>query len=99
MDEEVLTEAMLRAKALDLPISLHEEDPAFVKGAGVNMGAVSEQLGYGGASRTAEDVMVARDCILALHTGASVCIQHISSGNSVELVRPEIGRASCRERV
>ena len=83
MDEEVLTEAMLRAKALDLPISLHEEDPAFVKGAGVNMGAVSEQLGYGGASRTAEDVMVARDCILALHTGASVCIQHISSGNSV----------------
>ena len=31
MDEEVLTEAMLRAKALDLPISLHEEDPAFVK--------------------------------------------------------------------
>lgn len=31
--------------------------------------------------------MVARDCILALHTGASVCIQHISSGNSVELVR------------
>ena len=87
MDEEVLTEAMLRAKALDLPISLHEEDPAFVKGAGVNMGAVSEQLGYGGASRTAEDVMVARDCILALHTGASVCIQHISSGNSVELVR------------
>ena len=57
------------------------------KGAGVNMGAVSGQLGYGGASRTAEDVMVARDCILALHTGASVCIQHISSGNSVELVR------------
>ena len=82
-----LYKAMEEAKALDLPISLHEEDPAFVKGAGVNMGAVSEQLGYGGASRTAEDVMVARDCILALHTGASVCIQHISSGNSVELVR------------
>ena len=37
--------------------------------------------------RQAEDVMVARDCILALHTGASVCIQHISSGNSVEIVR------------
>ena len=34
-----------------------------------------------------EDVMVARDCMLALHTGASVCIQHISSKNSVELVR------------
>lgn len=31
--------------------------------------------------------MVARDTMLALHTGASVCIQHISSGASVELVR------------
>ncbi len=31
--------------------------------------------------------MVARDCMLALHTGAPVCIQHISSANSVEIVR------------
>lgn len=87
MDENILTEAMQKAKELDLPISLHEEDAAFIKGAGVNMGQVSETLGYGGASHTAEDVMVARDCVLALHTGASVCIQHISSGNSVEFVR------------
>lgn len=87
MDESILTEAMQKAKELDLPISLHEEDAAFIKGAGVNMGQVSETLGYGGASHTAEDVMVARDCVLALHTGASVCIQHISSGNSVEFVR------------
>ena len=70
-----------------MPISLHEEDPLFVKQAGVNQGKISEQLHYGGASRTAEDVMVARDCMLALHTGAPVCIQHISSANSVELVR------------
>lgn len=87
LDEKVLVEAMQRARALDLPVSLHEEDPAFIEGAGVHQGEVSRRLGYGGASRTAEDVMVARDCILALHTGASVCIQHISSGNSVELVR------------
>ena len=72
---------------LDMPISLHEEDPLFVKQAGVNQGKISKQLNYGGASRTAEDVMVARDCMLALHTGAPVCIQHISSANSVELVR------------
>ena len=48
---------------------------------------------------TAEDVMVARDCVLALHTGASVCIQHISSGNSVELVRTAKklrSRCACR---
>lgn len=87
LDEKILVEAMKRAKELDLPVSLHEEDPLFIVKPGVNQGAVSEKLGYGGASRTAEDVMVARDVILALHTGASVCIQHISSGNSVELVR------------
>lgn len=87
MDEKLLLTAMNTAKELDLPISLHEEDPVFIKQAGVNQGKVSEQLNYGGASRTAEDIMVARDSIMALHTGASVCIQHISSGNSVELVR------------
>ena len=87
MDEKVLLEAFQRAKELDLPVSLHEEDPLFIKQPGVNQGRVSEELHYGGANRTAEDVMVARDCVLALHTGASVCIQHISSGNSVEIVR------------
>lgn len=87
MDEKILTAALEKARELDLPVSLHEEDPAFVAAAGVHQGKVSKQLHYGGASRTAEDVMVARDCVLALHTGASVCIQHISSGNSVELVR------------
>lgn len=87
LNEKILVEAMEKAGELDLPVSLHEEDPAFIISPGVNQGTVSEKLGYGGTSRTAEDVMVARDVILALHTGASVCIQHISSGNSVELVR------------
>ena len=87
LNEKILVEAMEKAGELDLPVSLHEEDPVFIISPGVNQGTVSEKLGYGGASRTAEDVMVARDVILALHTGASVCIQHISSGNSVELVR------------
>lgn len=87
LDEKLLLLAMEKAKELDLPVSLHEENPLFIINPGVNQGAVSEKLNYGGASRTAEDIMVARDVILALHTGASVCIQHISSGNSVELVR------------
>lgn len=87
MDEEILRTAMKKAVELDMPISLHEEDPAYIKAPGVHMGSVSEQLGYGGASREAEEVMVKRDCELALETGASVCIQHISSAGSVDLVR------------
>ena len=87
MDEKLLLEALKKAAELDLPVSLHEEDPLFIENAGVNKGVVSEQLGYGGADRTAEEIMTARDAVLALHTGASLCIQHISSKNSVEIVR------------
>lgn len=86
-DEKILLKAMEKAYELGLPIALHEEDPALISAPGVHQGEVSRKLGYGGAPRAAEDVMVARDCMLALHTGASVCIQHISSKNSVELVR------------
>lgn len=86
-DERLLLEAMKKAKELDLPVSLHEEDPLLIKAPGVHQGAVAEKIGYGGAPREAEDAMVARDCMLALYTGATVCIQHISSKNSVELVR------------
>lgn len=87
MDEEILREALIRAKELDLPVSLHEEDPLFIKQPGVNMGKVSESLNYGGAASAAEYVMVARDCALALETGATLTIQHISAKESVDYVR------------
>jgi dihydroorotase len=87
MDTGLVKKAMEYAKECNMPISLHEEDPAFIDAPGVNKGVVSEQLGYGGASSLAEDVMVARDIAIAMETGASVDIQHISSGTSVDLVR------------
>lgn len=87
MNASVLYEAMLCAKELNVPISLHEEDPSLIIQSGVNYGEISQQLNFGGAKRVSEDIMVARDCMLALDTGASVDIQHISSKNAVELVR------------
>lgn len=80
-------EAMERAAALDLPISLHEEDKSFITNNGINEGIISEALGISASPSVAEDVLVARDCMLALHTKANTVIQHISSGNSVALVR------------
>ena len=82
-----IKKAMEAAAKWNLPISLHEEDPCLNEVNGVNKGAVSDQMGIGGAPAIAEDVMVARDIMLALETGASVDIQHISSGRSVDLVR------------
>ncbi len=80
-------EAMKAAKMLDVPISLHEEDPAFIRNNGINHGKVSRQMELYGSPAVAEESLVARDCMLALRSGAHVVIQHISSGYSVELVR------------
>lgn len=82
-----LYEAMEKAASLDLPISLHEEDPSFIENNGINHGPVSDKLGIYGSPSIAEESLVARDCLLALRSGAHVVIQHISSGRSVELVR------------
>lgn len=86
-DAAFLYKAMQTAKELDLPISLHEEDPAFIETNGINHGPVSDQLGIYGSPAIAEESLVARDCLLALNSGADVVIQHISSGRSVDLVR------------
>lgn len=80
-------EAMKAANMLDVPISLHEEDPAFIQNNGINHGKVSRQMELYGSPAVAEESLVARDCMLALRSGAHVVIQHISSRYSVELVR------------
>lgn len=86
-DAAFLYSAMEKAKELNVPISLHEEDPSFIKNNGINHGNVSDELGIYGSPSIAEESLVARDCLLALRSGADVVIQHISSGRSVNLVR------------
>lgn len=77
MSAKVLKEAMELTKELDMPISLHEEDPCLIEKNGINKFS----------PRLAEDVMVARDIAIAIDVGSKLNIQHISSGVSVELVR------------
>ena len=86
-DGALVRAAMEKAAALNMPLSFHEEDPAYIKQNGINHGEVSEKLGIYGSPALAEDSLVARDCMIALDTGATVDIQHISSGHSVEMVR------------
>ncbi len=87
MDERLARSAMEHAAALDLPVSFHEEDPSLISENGINHGHASERLGITGSPREAETVLAARDLELALETGASVNIQHISTAQTVELVR------------
>ncbi|WMJ77976.1 MULTISPECIES: dihydroorotase [unclassified Sedimentibacter] len=87
MNSEIVLKAMEAAKKLNVPVSFHEEDPNLVINAGINEGKISKALNIKGASHLAEDVMIARDCLLALKTKAKVNIQHVSSGEAVDIIR------------
>ena len=81
----LLKEGLARAKALDLPISLHEEDPAYVKNPGVDS-RVAPAFGLKGAEAMAEYSLSARDLSLAHYMGAKLDIQHISCALTARLV-------------
>ena len=94
LDTELLRAAFTEAARLDMPVSLHEENPALIVNNGINRGAVSEKLGIGGSPAEAEISIVERDCRLAEETGARVNIQHISTAGAVEAVRRSKQRGS-----
>lgn len=87
LDETIVSKAMAMAQELNVPLSFHEEDPSFVYDAGINQGDVAEKLGLKGASRFAEISLTDRDLKLALRSGASIDIQHVSAAETVELIR------------
>lgn len=87
LEENIARNAMKMAAELDVPISFHEENPAFITNNGINKGKASEYYGIGGSDRMSEIDLVKRDLQIALETGACIDIQHISSEEAVELVR------------
>lgn len=83
----LLREAMVTAQKLNVPISLHEENPELIKENGIHAGEASRHFGIGGSPREAEITMVERDLQLALETGCQTNIQHISTKEALNLVR------------
>lgn len=90
LDEALVKAAMEQAKELDVPLSFHEEDPAYIENNGINHGKASTYYQIGGSDRMAEISLVRRDLELALSTGAAFDVQHISAKESVALVRVTI---------
>lgn len=87
MNSAVMRHAMEYARTFDLLVSQHCEDHHLTEGAQMHEGARSTQLGLRGWPRAAEDVIVARDLILAETTGARYHVAHISSLGAVRFVR------------
>lgn len=79
-------EAMEKAAAVGLPVSVHCEAPGFEGDRSMNRGEISKKLGLVGAPALAEELMIMRDVFFAEKTGAHVHVQHVSSRRGVEII-------------
>lgn len=86
-DSSVMMRAMQHCLQLDLPVMAHCEDVSLSKGGVLNDGAVSAMLGLKGIPRSAEEIMIMRNCVLALNTGCRLHILRVSTWGGVEMVR------------
>lgn len=87
LDSDIMEKACKEAAKYNKVISLHEENPEYIKENGINSGEVAEKLGITGSDRQAEISMVKRDIEIAERTGAEITVQHISAAESLELIR------------
>ncbi|MCR5832010.1 MAG: dihydroorotase [Lachnospiraceae bacterium] len=87
LDEKLLERAFEEISDMNVPVSLHEEDPTYIEQNGVNSGEAAASLGLKGSDRLAEITMIERDLKIAKKTGVKLNIQHISTAEGVEAVR------------
>ena len=87
MSSGIMRRALEYARTFDMPVIQHAEDHDLTRGAQMNEGAVSTKLGLRGWPRVAEDIIVARDVLLAEATGARYHVAHVSSRGAVRILR------------
>lgn len=86
MNAQLYREAMMLAKKYDIPIMAHCEDINLVHGGVMNQDDKADELGLPGITNAVEDVIVARDILLAKETGARLHLCHCSTRDSVRMV-------------
>ncbi|HWD45753.1 MAG TPA: dihydroorotase [Actinomycetota bacterium] len=86
-EARLLRLALEYARAFDAVIADHAEDASLTDGAQMHEGEVSAMLGLAGWPAAAEEMVVARDLLLAELTGGRLHLCHVSTGGAVELVR------------
>jgi dihydroorotase len=92
-DGKCVSDALLMRRALEYTkafggvIAQHAQDPSLTQDAQMNEGAVSAVLGLKGWPAMAEETIIARDVLLAEHTGGRLHICHLSTAGSVEVIR------------
>lgn len=86
-DALVMRSALEYTKAFGGVIAQHAQEPTLTVDAQMNEGAVSAKLGLKGWPAMAEESIIARDVLLAEHTGGRLHICHLSTAGSVEVIR------------
>ena len=86
-DSNIMRQALSYSSAQGLPIINHCEVPELFAGGAMNEGWVSNRLGVKGVPTSAEEIMVARDIMLAELTGGRVHLAHVTTAGTVEMVR------------
>ncbi|SHK22492.1 dihydroorotase [Thermocrinis minervae] len=86
MDSRLMEITLKLSRDLGLLVMNHCEDDRLAYGH-IDEGYVSSLLGIASRPASAEDVLVARDCILSYRTGGRLHVQHISSSLSLDIVR------------
>ncbi len=84
---QMMKDAMARAQALGMPIIAHCEDESLVVGAPVNEGPFSKKHGLKGIPNESEAIHVGRDILLAEATGVHYHVCHVSTEQSIRLIR------------
>lgn len=84
---EIMRRALEYVKMFDIPVIEHAEDKTLSNRGSMNEGFTSTRLGLRGIPSISEEVVVARDILLAEYTDSRVHIAHISTGGTVRLVR------------
>jgi dihydroorotase len=86
-DAGLMRRALEYSRMFDIPVVVHEEDPALAADGVMNEGANSFRLGLRGMPAAAEEVMIARDIALVERTGGRLHVAHVSTAGSVALIR------------
>ncbi|HEY0671332.1 MAG TPA: dihydroorotase [Longimicrobiales bacterium] len=86
-DAGLMRVALEYAQSFKVPIASHCEEKSLSRNGSMNEGVVSTRLGLTGIPNAAEDVMIARDILLAELTGGRLHVQHVSTFHGVELIR------------
>jgi len=87
MNAGLMRMALEYAQSFDLPVAVHAEELTLSRGGTMNEGIIATRLGLTGIPNAAEDVMIARDLLLAQLTGGRLHIQHVATRGGVEMIR------------